>query len=88
MTSDYQITLYKGYDSNLEGVPAYEKIDIVGDDGLYYSGFFDMVDLTSGLYTAVSESKGYLTNFVKFAVTSSLIQGIKPFPIIFKVEEG
>jgi hypothetical protein len=88
MTSDYQITLYKGYDSDLEGVPAYEKIDIVGDDGLYYSGFFDMVDLTSGLYTAVSESKGYLTNFVKFAVTSNLIQGIKPFPIIPKVEEG
>lgn len=47
-----------------------------------------MVDLPSGLYTAVSESQGYLTNFVKFAVTSTLFQGIKPFPILPKLEEG
>jgi hypothetical protein len=60
----------------------------VSDNGLYYSGFFDMVDLPSGLYTAVSESQGYLTNFVKFVVTSTLFQGIKPFPILPKLEEG
>jgi len=86
MTTDYQITVYKGYDSDLESVQAYEKLDIVSDNGLYYSGFFDMVDLTSGLYTAVSESQGYLTNFVKFAVTSNLFHGIKTFPIIPKLE--
>lgn len=88
MTTDYQITVYKGYDSDLENVLAYEKLDIVSDSGLYYSGFFDMVDLTSGLYTAVSESQGYLTNFVKFSVTSSLVHGIKPFPILPKLEQG
>lgn len=88
MTSDFQITVYKGYDSDVQGVPAYEKLDIISDNGLYYSGFFDMIDLTSGLYTAVSESQGYLTNFVKFAVTQSLVLGIKPFPILPKLEEG
>jgi hypothetical protein len=78
--------VYKGYDSDIQGSIPYEKLDIIGDDGLSYSGFFDMVDLPSGLYTAVSESQGYLTNFVKFAVTSNLIQGIKPFPILPKLE--
>ena len=88
MTTDYQITVYKGYDSDLKDEAAYEKLDIISDNGLYYSGFFDIVELTSGLYTAVTESQGYLTNFVKFTVTSGLIQGIKPFPILPKLEEG
>jgi hypothetical protein len=67
-TDDYQIIVYKGFDSDLEGLTAYEKLDIIGD-GVQFSGFFDMVDLVPGLYTAVAESQNYISNFMKFAVT-------------------
>ncbi len=88
MATDYQITVYKGFDSDLQTLVPYEKLDIISDSELYYSGFFDMVDLPTGLYTAVTESKGYLSNFVKFAISSKLVQGIKPFPVIPRLEEG
>jgi hypothetical protein len=72
LTNDYSITVYKGFDSDLEGMTANEKLDIIGD-GLQYTGFFDMVDLYPGLYTAVAESSSFITNLVKFAVTQNLL---------------
>ena len=59
-SNDYTVTAYKGT-GEVESSP-YEKLDITGT-GEYYTGFFELYDLKSGVYTAVIDADNYIKNF-------------------------
>ena len=87
-TNDYTITVYDGHSGDVSGKIAYERLDyfssIAGD---YYTGFYELFDLVPGTYVAIAESKGYLTNFQRFYITSSL-SFIRAFPMVPSLGEG
>ena len=55
-SNDYTITVYQGYSGDVIGKPAYEKLDFFNGGGDYYTGFYELQDLTPGSYVAIAES--------------------------------
>lgn len=87
-TNDYSITVYEGHGGQQVGKSAYEKLDYYGSTlGDFYTGFYELVDLTPGAYIAIAEAKGYSTNFQKFYALSQL-EKLRSFPMVPYLEEG
>jgi hypothetical protein len=73
--------VYDGFGGQLGGKTAYEKLDYYGSALLdYYTGFYELVDLTQGPYIAIAEAKGYPTNFQKFYAIPKL--KLQSFPLV------
>ncbi len=87
-TKDYSLYVYEGSGNVVVGKTAYEALDYISSiSGDYYTGHFEMFDLSPGSYVALAQSKGYITNFQRFYVTSTIVS-MNPFPMVPKLSEG
>lgn len=43
----------------------YEKLNFYGN-GEYYTGFYELYDISPGSYVAVAEATGFIKNFQRF----------------------
>jgi hypothetical protein len=66
-TKDYSLYVYEGSGNVVVGKTAYEALDYISSiSGDYYTGHYEMFDLSPGVYVALAQSKGYITNFQRF----------------------
>lgn len=62
-STDYFITVYRGQgEYNISQSAPYEQLDFLGN-GDYYTGFYELYDLKSGVHVAVAEATNYINNF-------------------------
>ena len=88
LSTDYSITVHQGL-GGFQGKPPYEKLEIFSGNGQYYTGYFELFDLSPGPYIAIAESKGFINNFQRFySLPVSTIKPMRAFPLVPNLDEG
>jgi hypothetical protein len=61
-SGDYELTVYSGYGEFNRSTYPYEQLNYYGNDE-YYTGMYEIYDLTAGPYVAIVDAPGFIKNF-------------------------